>query len=107
MLTFLIFKTPVFAYLICGPCTPLSTDCRECTHGIALLDVEHGALEVRRLAQLRRDVGDEAVVEDGVVLVLLLLGGRGHRRRSTASLPLGEGLELGLGEQVGLVSRLS
>ena len=31
------------------------------THRIALLDVEHRALEVRRLSQLCRDVGNEAV----------------------------------------------
>jgi len=35
---------------------------------IILLDVENFALQVGRAAQLRRDVGDEAVVEDGAVV---------------------------------------
>ena len=61
---------------------------------------------MRRLAQLRGDIGDEAVVKDGIVLVVL--SGRGHRRRSTANLPLGEGeFGIGVGEQIGGVPRLS
>ncbi len=36
-------------------------------HRVVLLDVEHGAGEVRGVAQLRRHVRHQAVVEDGVV----------------------------------------
>ena len=43
---------------------------------IILFDVENFALEVGRATQLCRDVGDEAVVEDGAVV-------RGHHHRRT------------------------
>ena len=79
------------------------------THRVALLDVENGALEVGHLAQLRGDVGEEAVVEDRVVL-LLRLGPLCHRRGSPPPLRpvliLGK-VEFVIGEQVGGVSRLS
>ena len=79
------------------------------THRVALLDVEDGALEVRHLAKLRGDVGEETVVEDRVFL-LLHLGPLRHRRRSAPPLRpvliLGK-VEFVVGEQVGGVSRFS
>ena len=67
----------IFFVLVTTSTAKYFADGKKISHRIALLDVEHGALEVRRLAQLRGDVGDEAVVKDGIVFVVLT--GRGRR----------------------------